>query len=87
MNKKLGRYLNFYDIHDLTHEINPDLAVAENFYDRLREFYHKVKKEYKNAKTVLNSLIKDLRSSGIPEFDKLCQDPERVEGIQSSTHS
>lgn len=67
MNKKLGRYLNFYDIHDLILEINPDLAVAENFYDRLREFYHKVK--YKDAKTVLNSLIKDLRSSGIPEFD------------------
>lgn len=66
MNKKLGRYLNFYDIHNLLIETNPYLAEAENFYDKLRAFYHTI--SYNEAREALNSLIGELRMSNVPEI-------------------
>lgn len=67
MNKKLGRYLSFYDLYSLLIEIDSNLVLMENFYDRLREFYHKT--SYRDAREVLNSLIGDLRLSDISQLN------------------
>lgn len=65
-NKKLKRYLNYYDIYNMIMEADSQLAEADNFYNRLRDFYRKT--SYDEADSAVNELISDFRLSAVNEI-------------------
>lgn len=66
MNRKLNRYLNFYDIQQLILDIHPDLKAAWQLKDDLVDFYDK--NTYETAPEALKDLIRAFASSDIKEM-------------------
>ena len=66
MNRKLNRYLNFYDIQQLILDIHPDLKTAWQLKDDLVDFYDK--NTYETAPEALKELIRAFASSDIKEM-------------------
>lgn len=65
-NRKLNRYLNFYDIRTLIENIDPDLRKAWDLKDKLVDFYNDC--SYETAPDALNSLIQMFASSSVSEM-------------------
>ena len=66
MNRKLNRYLNFYDIQQLILDIHPDLKTAWQLKDDLVDFYDK--NTYETAPEAPKELIRSFASSDIKEM-------------------
>ena len=66
MNRKLNRYLNFYDIQQLILDIHPDLKAAWQLKDDLVDFYDN--NTYETAPEALKELIRAFASSDIKEM-------------------
>ena len=66
-NKKLNRYLNFYDIHTLLLEIHDDLKLIDNSISLISRFYRNCTLD--NAKATLTEIIKVFKSSYLRELN------------------
>jgi len=65
-NRKLDRYLNYYEIRDLMKEIDPDLKKAWELKDSVTSFYSDY--TYDTADEALKELSLKCRKSGIKEM-------------------
>lgn len=69
MNRKLHRYLNYYDIMTMILDMDEDLCEAERLYDLTRRFYDYAGDFDEDVLTdKINALIVEFRSSGIGEM-------------------
>ncbi|MBR2067176.1 MAG: transposase, partial [Solobacterium sp.] len=66
-NRKLQRYLNYYDIRNLIEAIHPDLKSAWTLKDDLVDFYNNNTNE--TADEALKELIQAFYNSGIEEME------------------
>ena len=66
-NRKLQRYLNYYDIRNLIVAIHPDLKSAWIIKDDLVDFYNN--NTYETADEALKELIQAFYNSGIEEME------------------
>lgn len=70
-NRKLNRYLNYYDIKVLIENIDSDLHKAWDLKDKLVDFYND--STYDTAPDCLNELIQMFASSKIPEMQEFAR--------------
>lgn len=66
INHALNQYCNLYDLFTLLENTDEDMTEMINLKDELYDFYSKC--TYDEAKTKINELIIDFRSSSVPEL-------------------
>ena len=66
MNRKLNRFLNYYEIKAMIEAVHPDLKKAWDLKDDVVDFYDNC--TYDTAPQELNKLIQSFAASGIPEM-------------------
>lgn len=64
-NRKLNRYLNYYDLLQMILDHDKDLNEVYNFYHRLHRFYRKNIPKNTSHKEMLETLIDDIAQSNI----------------------
>lgn len=71
MNRKLNRWLNYYDIRILIENIDPSLREAWDLKDSLVDFYDV--NTYETAPAALKELIRELSSSSVKEMNEFAR--------------
>ena len=66
LNRKLNRYLNYYDIKQLLIKIHPDLETGWRMKDQLIDFYEQ--NTYESVSEAISQLIRQYRQTGIHEL-------------------
>lgn len=66
MNRKLNKFLNYYDLKSMIEAVHPDLKKAWDLRDDVVDFYDKC--TYDTARDELKKLIQAFASSEIPEM-------------------
>jgi len=65
-NRKLNRYVNFYEIKEMIEAIHPDLKVAWQLKDDVTDFY--TNNTYESAPQALNELMQKFNTCGVQEM-------------------